>query len=563
MKFSEFPYYKPDITEVSTYLKKLFHDFVNSKSFEEQHKVFLTFNDSINDFFTMYDIAAVRFSTDTTNKQYEEDNDYFDNIGPSVRVLEHEFYVLLNESPFLEKYVEKYGRCITRSIQNELLVFSAAIENEKREESSLESDYHILKSRGTVQFDGKEMNVGQVTKFQSSIDRETRKKAYDVVFELNESIKDKATQIFQNLVQVRTRAAKKSGFNNFLGLGYENMRKEFTPSLAGNFRSHVLKYFVPLSIKLHERQRIRLGLDKLKYYDAQIKFKSGNPIPMGNPDWIVEQGIKMFSEISPLTKEFINFMVDSELLDLYTRKGKTSGGYSTTFVKYKAPFIFANMNGTATDVVVFTHEAGHAFQSYLCKDYEIGEEKNSTSDLDEIHSISMELLTFDYMNLFFGNDTDKFRYNHYSNSVSSIVNNASGDEFQEKVYLNPDISGKEINNLWLEVREKYAPGIDKSESKYLMEGNDWQSKALFFTHPLYHIEYSLAELVAYQFYFRSKINFAQTFNEYIEFCKLGGKYTFSESLKIAGLKNPFEEETVKEIAEKIEEMINEIDDLKF
>ncbi len=563
MKFSQYPYLKPDITELSKSFEDLLKKFESSASFEEQNTALLKINELIKDFGTAYSVARVRYSLDTTNKKHEKDNKYFINILPDYLQLTRRLNELIVKSPFQNEYKNKYGKCLINGAIHELKVFSDKIAEEFKTEENLETQFYKIKAEGIVKYDGKEIPVLAMRKFTQSHDREIRKKSADAILELNNSRKDKISDIFDELVKVRTQMAHKLGYENFVGLGYERMEKEFTPSDAVKFRESVVKFIVPIASRLKERKRKRIGVNKLMYYDAPLQFKSGNPLPKGNSEWIIKNCIKMFTELSPETKEFINFMTENELMDLYSRVGKGRGGYSTYFYSYKAPFIMANMSGGAFDVVLFVHEAGHAFQSFLTRESVKTSETDLTSDLCEIHSMSMEFLTYDYMHTFFEEDTEKFFFNHLEDSINRITDMTRGDEFQEIIYSNPEQTNSERCEVWKNLQIKYMSDQSLEGNEFLTKGYGWQNRNLFFTHPFYIIEYALAQFVAYQFLFLKKENHENAIRKYIDFCKLGGNYTFSESLKIAGLKNPFDEETVKEMAEKVEQLLDSIDDSNF
>ncbi len=442
-------------------------------------------------------------------------------------------------------------------------MFSDGLEDEYRKESSLENEFNKLKSGAVILFDGKEMSLAGMMSYRDSADREMRKKSMDASFNFYFSKKDRVAVIFDDLVKLRTKMAKKLGFHNYVSLAYILREKEYSPSDVKIFRDSLIKYFVPLAVKLRERQRKRIGVERMMYYDKDLQFKTGNPQPKGDAEWILQKGIEMYCDLSPETKEFITYMSENELMDLQIRKGKRGGGFSTFFYKYRAPYLFANMNGMGSDVDLLTHEAGHAFQSYLCRNYALEVDMDATYDACEIHSFGMEYLTYDYMNLFFGEDTDKFQFKHIQDKVAEALNSSHNDEFQEIIYSNPHISNEERCKIWNDLTAKYLPGIDNSGNEFLSNGLLWQSRAPLISPPFYAIEYALAQIVAYQFLFLKKENHEEAMRKYIEFCKLGEKYTFSESLKIAGLKNPFDEETVKEMAEKVEKLLDSIDDSKF
>ena len=241
-------------------------------------------------------------------------------------------------------------------------------------------------------------------------------------------------------------------------LGYARMlRSDYNSDMVADFRKQVEKYIVPIATSLKERQKKRLGIKTLNYYDEAINFRSGNAKPKGNPEWILKKGEKMYSQLSKETGEYFNYMVKHELLDLVTKKGKAGGGYCTYISKYKAPFIFSNFNGTSGDVDVLTHEAGHAFQVYSSMGFKVPEYYWPTSESAEIHSMSMELLTWPWMKLFFEEEADKYKFAHLSSALQFIPYGVSVDEFQHFVYENPDATPKERNHVWREIEKKYLP----------------------------------------------------------------------------------------------------------
>lgn len=222
-------------------------------------------------------------------------------------------------------------------------------------------------------------------------------------------------------------------------------RSDYNAEMVAQFRSQVLEHIVPLASKLVERQRERIGLDSMKYYDLPFQFVTGNPTPKGAPEWIVEQGRRMYSELSSETKEFFDFMLERESLDLLSKKGKDTGGYCTYLSHYQLPYIFANFNGTSGDIDVLTHEAGHAFQVYESRGYQVPEYHFPTSEACEIHSMSMEFLTWPWMGV-------------------------AVDEFQQAVYENPEMTPVERKAKWREIERKYLPFRNYDEMPYLEEG---------------------------------------------------------------------------------------------
>jgi M3 family oligoendopeptidase len=311
---------------------------------------------------------------------------------------------------------------------------------------------------------------------------------------------------------------------------------------------------------LRERQRRRLGVDRFLYYDEPVDFNSGNAKPHGPPDWIISNAGKMYSELSPETGEFFQFMVENELMDLVNRPHKAGGGYCTFLSETKAPFIFSNFNGTSHDVDVLTHEAGHAFQTYCSRHLGLEEYYFPTSEAAEIHSMSMELLTWPWMNLFFNNETEKYKFAHMSNSVIFLPYGVAVDEFQHFVYENPTASSGERKTFWRTLEKKYLPHRMYENNDYLERGGYWQRQLHIFKHPFYYIDYTLAQICAFQFWMKSMEDGPAAIKDYIRLCREGGSKSFLELVKLANLKSPFEKETFNKAVGAVSDWLEKIDD---
>jgi M3 family oligoendopeptidase len=268
----------------------------------------------------------------------------------------------------------------------------------------------------------------------------------------------------------------------------------------------------------------------------------------------------MYSELSPETNEFFNFMLDNEMMDLVNKKGKDTGGYCTFIEKYKSPFIFSNFNGTMGDIEVLTHEAGHAFQAYSSRNFEIPEYFFPTSEACEIHSMSMEFLTWPWMNCFFKDQTDKFKYSHLKGSVIFIPYGVSVDEFQHWVYDNPEATPAERKQAWLDIERKYLPYIDYDNNEFLEKGGRWQQQRHIYMSPFYYIDYCLAQICAFQFWKKSNENREEALEDYLRLCKAGGSQSFLGLVNTANLISPFEDGCLKSFMGVIDNWLESFDD---
>lgn len=564
MKFNDYKYEKINIDETKEKFSNLIKSFSDAENLEEQTKYMDEIIKLRNHIDTMETLVSIRHSIDTTDEFYDKENEYVDEISPILFGFISEFYKALVNSKFRADLEKKYGKFLFDLAENTLKTFNEEIIPDLQEENRLSSKYSKLIASAKIQFDGEEKNLSEMVPYTQSKDRNVRIEASKKVAHFFKENKDKFDKIYDGLVKVRTTIAQKLGYKNYVELGYARLsRLEYDSKMVASYRKQVLENIVPLHTELRQRQAKRLGLDKLKFYDEPIKFNSGNADPHGDPEWILNHGKTMYNELSKETAEFFSFMTEKNLLDLLSKKGKMSGGYCTYIPKYKSPYIFANFNGTSHDVDVLTHEAGHAFQVYQSRGYEIPEYLWPTYEACEIHSMSMEFLTWPWMDLFFENDAEKYKFIHLSEALLFIPYGVTVDEFQHWVYENPNATPDDRRAKWLEIEKKYLPTRDYGEVDDLKEGIFWFRQGHIFNSPFYYIDYTLAQVCAFQFWIKSQENREKAWDEYLALCKLGGSKPFFELMKAANLKNPFEQGTIASVIPKIREFLESIDDMKL
>ena len=564
MKFNEYKYEHLDLEKI----KKEFSELIESFEKAENVKGQIIALDKIiklrNHIETMQTLVSVRHSIDTNDEFYDKENEYMDEISPILFGFTNDFYKALVNSKFKDELIQKYGKFLFDLAENTLKTFSPEIIPDAQEENRLSSKYSKLIASAKIDFDGKELNLSQMVPYTQSKDRNVRIEAAKKVAQFFAENQDEFDNIYDSLVKVRTRMAQKMGYKNFVEFGYKQLsRLEYDAKMVESYRKQVLENIVPLHTELRERQGKRLGLDKLKFYDEAIKFNSGNADPHGSPEWILNNGKTMYKELSKETDEFFTFMTENNLLDLLSKKGKMSGGYCTYIPEHKAPFIFANFNGTSHDIDVLTHEAGHAFQVYQSRGFEVPEYLWPSYEACEIHSMSMEFLTWPWMDLFFENDTDKYKFIHLSEALLFIPYGVTVDEFQHWVYENPEATPKERREKWIEIEKKYLPTRDYGEVEELKNGIFWFRQGHIFSSPFYYIDYTLAQVCAFQFWIKSRENREKAWQDYLNLCKLGGSKPFFELMKSANLKNPFEEGTLAFVIPKIKEYLDNVDDMNL
>ena len=564
MNFNDYKYERIDIDAVKKQFEELIDSFKKADNAEKQYEIMDKVINLRNYIDTMTTLVSIRHSINTADDFYDKENDYCDEISPLLYGFTTDFYEALVTSKFRKELEDKYGKFLFDQAECSLKTFNEEVIPQLQEENKLSSKYDKLIASAKIPFDGEERTLSQMVPYTQSKDRNVRKDAAKKVAEFFSAHKNDFDDIYDKLVKVRTEIAHKLGFKNYVELAYARLRRlDYNAQDVAGYRKQVLENIVPLHSELRERQAKRLGIDKLKFYDEPIKFNSGNADPHGDPEWILNHGKTMYRELSKETDEFFTFMTENNLLDLLSKKGKNSGGYCTYIPDYKSPFIFANFNGTAHDVDVLTHEAGHAFQVYESRGYEVPEYLWPSYEACEIHSMSMEFLTWPWMGLYFENDEDKYKFIHLSEALLFIPYGVTVDEFQHWVYENPEATPEERRNKWLETERKYLPTRDYGEIDELKEGIFWFRQGHIFGTPFYYIDYTLAQVCAFQFWIKSRENREKAWEEYLNLCRLGGSKPFFELMKAANLKNPFNEGTIASVIPKIREFLDSIDDMKM
>ena len=561
LTFEEFKYNRPDMDSLKQEFNELLDQFRSAKSFEEQNSIIEQLNAIGSNYSTQSSLMYIRSSIDTNDEFYQKERDYFDEIGPEFQELGTAFYKELVKTPYRKELEEKWGSQLFALADNAIKSFSPEVLPLLQQENKLTSEYAKLVASAQIEFDGKTLTLAQLGPYAESTDRDVRKSAMEAGYSFYAENGDAFDRIYDDLVKVRHEIATKLGFKNFVELGYARMNRiGYDADMVKNFRDQVRDYIVPLATKLYERQAERIGVDELKFYDQSLNFLSGNATPKGSPEWIIENGKKMYAELSPETDEFFKYMTEKHLLDLEAKKGKETGGYCTFIDDYDSPFIFSNFNGTSGDIDVLTHEAGHAFQVYSSRNIGIPEYVWPTHEGAEIHSMSMEFFTWPWMELFFEDDTEKYKFAHLSSGLLFLPYGVAVDEFQHAVYENPEMTPAERKAEWKRIEKTYLPMRDYDGNPYLEAGSIWQRQSHIYEAPFYYIDYTLAQICAFQFWKRSFEDRDTAWKDYLHLCKLGGSKPFTELVKEANFLSPFEDGCVESVVGTIETWLNSVDD---
>lgn len=483
-------------------------------------------------------LAGLQFAQNTQDPDARAEHEFADEFFPSIAELQTEM-----KRKLLERRADlapMIGEHVFELWTSDVASFEPTIEQQLVAEAKTRTERDELIASGEVEFDGESLNLAQLGKYRQVADRATREaatKAYWGWFGENGETSD---DIYDRLVKQRTQMARDLGFDTYTPLGYLRMQRvDYDAADVAKFRQEVIDEIVPLCAELKQLQADNLGIDELTVWDEPVHDPNGSPKPNGSPEEMIAKASEMFDAMHPELGSFFGMMQERGLMDLVSRKGKAAGGFCTS-LENGAPFIFGNFNGTHGDMHTFTHEMGHAFQCWLSRENYPMDLQWPTLESCEIHSMSLEFFSAPHMELFFGDDAERYRRMHLTENLTFIPYGVAVDHFQHLVYERPEASPAERRKMWLQMEELYLPWRNWADIEHGASGGGWHKQGHIFSSPFYYIDYVLALTCALQFWARMRDDNEAALADYVTLCRRGGDASFLELVKSAKLRSPFE-----------------------
>ena len=554
MKFSEMTYTRPDIDALLARCKQLAAKAADAPDGDALIQVYYEQSRAFADYTTASQLANIHYTCDTRDAYWKAEQDFFDANGPAVTNASVEISRAFLANPYVEALTEHFGTTCVAGMKNAVLGMDDRTIELQQQFNALVSQYQQIYGGALVELDGKQLTIPQLGPYKEDLDPAVRRAAYEAEAGYFDAHRAELDELYGKIVQNLNQQAHVLGYKDYSELSYVRMNRiGYGAKEIKAFRDQVANDVVPLLQKVMAMRAKRTGIEHPTFTDLPIIFKDGNPKPIPGYQARMDAARTMYHELSPETAEFIDFMQDNELFDVESRPGKMSGGYMTSLPSYKAPFIFANWNNTSGDVDVLTHECGHAFEGYVAE-----RDPNVPTDLEcpgmesaEIHSMAMEFLTAPWHHLLFGKDTDKYALLHAEDSFVFLAYGCEVDEFQHIMYQNPDLTPDERNAEWLKLEKKYRPWIDFDNLPFYGRGAGWQRQLHIYECPFYYIDYCLSTMAALQFFLLSLTDHKDAWERYLRLVRRAGLASYTELLETAGLKVPFEDGSIKGIAQQM------------
>ena len=554
MKFNEMTYTRPDIDALLARCRELAAKAAAAPDGDALVRLYYEQSEAFAEYNTAANLANIHYTCDTRDAYWKAEQDFFDANGPAVTNASVEISRAFLANPHVDALTEKFGTTCVAGMKNAVLSMDDRTVELQQQFNALVSRYQQIYGGALVELDGKQLTIPQLGPYKEDLDPAVRRAAYEAEAGYFDVHRTELDELYGQIVQNLNAQARVMGYHDYSELSYVRMNRiGYGPEEIRKFRDQVANDVVPQLQKVMALRAKRTGIAHPAFTDLPILFRDGNPKPIPGYKARMDAARTMYHELSPETAEFIDFMQDNELFDVESRPGKMSGGYMTSLPAYKAPFIFANWNDTSGDVDVLTHECGHAFEGYVAE-----RDPAIPADLEcpgmesaEIHSMAMEFLTAPWHHLLFGKDTDKYALLHAEDSFVFLAYGCEVDEFQHIMYQNPDLTPDERNAEWLKLEKKYRPWIDFAGLPFYGRGAGWQRQLHIYECPFYYIDYCLSTMAALQFFLLSLTDHKDAWQRYLRLVRRAGMASYTELLETAGLKVPFEEGSIKGIAQQM------------
>ena len=506
----------------------------------------------------------IRFTCDTENEKFKKELDVFiEEIEPKIAFYQNKLNVILEQSGLIEELEkDQEYKIYIRNFKTEMKLFREESLDLIAEVQSLSNDYGKISSAFMVQIDGDDYTFNQAANFLKSTDRAKRKQVYEAIVNRRLAEKDNFNQLFDDLLQKRHQIAKQAGYENYRDYMFDALfRFDYSPSDAKVFHQSIKEIIVPICQTFDQKRKDTLGCEAIKPYDLEVDLSGGSNItPYKDGQDLISKTIDCFARVKPRYAQYIEKMNEMGHLDLDSRKGKAPGGYNYPLYKSGVPFIFMNSASSVRDMATMIHEGGHAIHSFLSQPLKITAFKNFPSEIAELASMSMELITLDYWDTFI-KDTEELkrakRY-HLEKTISILPWIAAVDSFQHWIYENPNHTQDERETEWVKIIKSFNGEVVDWSNYPEVQANLWHKQLHIFEVPFYYIEYAIAQLGAIAVWKNYKQNPESALKAFEKALSAGNTLTLPELYALSGIKFSFERSYIDELMQFILKELNEI-----
>lgn len=507
----------------------------------------------------------IKMTCDTADETLAQAYEYFvREIEPHMAPYSDKLNKKALASPYLDALKKEPGFDIMiREMEKEVKIFREENIPLQTEIASKSQKYGAISGAMDITHDGKEMTLQQAAVMLQSTDRELREEIYTKISDRRQQDKDKLDELFNELIALRTELAKNAAFDNFRDYMFAAMgRFDYIPKDCFDFHDSVQTEVVPLLDDIAKERKEKLGVENLRPWDKAVDVTGKKALePFHGAKDLTKKTVTCFKRLDPYLGECLEKMEEMGHLDLDSRKGKAPGGYNYPLSETGVPFIFMNATSTLRDMVTLLHEGGHAVHSFLMNDLSLNSFKETPSEVAELASMSMELITMDHWDVFFDNEEElkRAKKEHLEQIIETLPWVATIDKFQHWIYENPNHTVEERTQEWNRIFNAFSDGVTDWSGLERKKDNIWQKQLHLFEVPFYYIEYGMAQLGAVAVWKNFKADNKKGLEAYMNALKLGYTKSIPEVYEAANIKFDFSKENISSLMNFVKEEMAKID----
>ena len=507
----------------------------------------------------------IRMTIDTRIKEFSDSYQFFvTEIQPKLAPLEDQLNKKMLESQFLNdlKKEEAYSIYI-RSVETAVALFreeNISLEAEVNEKSQL---FGSISGAQSIEYNGETITMQKASSLLKEPESSLRKEIFEKISSRRKEDIDKLDSLYAELIQLRNKIAVNAGFENFRDYKFQSLgRFDYTKEDCFNFHESIEKFIVPISKQIQQKKLELLGKDKFKPWDTAVDPEGKAPLkPFKTGNDLLQGTLRIFKRMDEYFSKCLVSLEEMKHLDLESKPGKAPGGYNYPLYEIGAPFIFMNAVGTHRDLITMIHEGGHAIHSFISRDLELTAFKNLPSEVAELASMSMELLTMKHWDEFYEdkNDQNRAMKEHLEDVLGVLPWIAQIDAFQHWVYENPSHSVEERKNEWKSLSTRFGTGLTDWSGYEETRDTSWQRQMHLFEVPFYYIEYGIAQLGALGIWKNSQSDYNKAISDYKNALALGYSKSIVEIYNTAGITFDFSSKNVSSLAQFVSNELKKLD----
>jgi len=504
----------------------------------------------------------IKMNIDTTDtKLGERFHFWIKEISPNMAPYTHKLNLKLVENPFLNDLNADKYRIYLRSVKKSIEIYREDNIPLFTEMEAKQQEYGAISAKMSIEVDGKKLTMQKAAQLLKDPNREKREEVYHKISERRLEDRDKLDTLYDELISLRQKIAQNSGFNNYRDYMFSALgRFDYTATDCYSFHDAIQQEIVPIVTSFEKERKEKLGLENYKIWDTGVDVDGKSPLkPFDGGDILTDKSIECFEKLRPYFGECLSTMKEMKYLDLESKDGKAPGGFMYPLYEIGVPFIYMNAVGSQRDVVTMVHEGGHAVHSFLSRDLEMTEFKSTPSEVAELASMSMELLSMEHWDVFYDNEEElkRAKQEQLEKALEGLPWIAAIDKFQHWIYTT-EHTAEQRREQWLEISSELGNKVIDWNGQEDSLANQWQRQLHLYEVPFYYIEYGMAQLGAIAMWREFILKGEEALDNYMEALKLGYTKSIGEIYETAGIKFDFSAAYVKELADFIKKELSKI-----